>query len=278
MKKALLAVGGLALVVSIGACGARPTAGQAAPENSSALFGNVQELVRAATTKTDQTKSAKFVLDESVGQQQVNAKGEARYDGSNSAMDMTMTVMGQEVEMRLVDQTVYLKFPPEGAAELTGSKPWGRVAADNPLAKALGSTTEQADQNDPSKVLDQIQQAGTITKSEQTTLNGQPVSHYWVDIDFAKAAASFGTSSGLPAEQLRQLAGKVKAIPAQLWLNSDTLPVQITEDLTAIVDAAGAPAAAKPLTVTVNYSDWGTPVDIQAPPADQVADLQLPSN
>jgi hypothetical protein len=275
MKKALLAVGGVALVVTASACGARQVTGQASPGDSTALFGSAQELVRAASAKTGQEKSAKLALTESIGQQRITGQGEGRFDGPDSAVDLTMTVMGQQMEIRLVNKTAYIQFPPEARAKMTGGKPWGRVTGGNPFAQ---NTANQAGQNDPSKILDQIQQAGTITRSEQTTLDGQPVSHYWVDIDFARAAASFGTNSGLPAEQLRKLAGQVKTIPMQLWLNSDSLPVQVTEDLTAITKAAGASASAQPMTVTLNYSDWGTPVDVQAPPADQVGDLKIQLN
>jgi hypothetical protein len=277
MKNALLAVGGVALAVTISACGAETVSGQASPSGSATLFGNAQELVRAASTKTGQEKTAKFTLTESVGQQQITGHGEGRYDGPNTALDMNMAVLGQDMEVRFVDKTVYIKLPAAATAQLSGGKPWGRVAAGNPMAQALGATTQQAQQNDPSKILDQIQQAGTITRSEQTTLDGQPTSHYWVDIDFAKAAASFGANAGLPADQLQKLAGQIKTIPVQLWLNSDSLPVQITEDLTAISQAAGAPASAQPVNLTLRYSDWGTPVDVQAPPADQVGDLQAPN-
>lgn len=43
------------------------------------------------------------------------------------------------------------------------------------------------------------------------------------------------------------------------------------EDLTEIVKAAGMPEYDVPTTVMLKYTAWGTPVDISAPPADQVA-------
>lgn len=278
MKKALLAVSGLALAVTLSACATKPVAGRAFVEHSVGLVGNAQELVRTASAKTDQAKTAKFTLHETLGSQQLDAQGEGRYGGPDTAMDMTMTVLGQEMEVRVVDRTFYLKVPPAEASQLTGGKPWGQVAADSAMAKTLGAGLDQAEQNDPSKILEQINQAGTITKSEQTTLDGQLVSHYWVDLDLAKAAASFTASSGLPAEQLQKIAGKVKTIPMQLWLNEDSLPVRVSEDLTELMKAAGAPDSATPAIITVDYHDWGTPVDITAPPADQVGELQLPGN
>jgi len=176
-------------------------------------------------------------------------------------------------ELRLVSKTVYIKLPEQARAAVSGGKPWAKLSPDSPAGKALGSSLDQAQQNDPTKFLDTIKQAGTITKSEQTTLDGQSATHYWIDVDFAKAADKFA-SAGLSADQLKTLAGKVKTIPMELWLNSDQLPVQITEDLGAIVKAAGAPAAMQGMKMTMKYSDWGTAVDVQAPPADQVGELK----
>ncbi|GLY64498.1 hypothetical protein [Amycolatopsis taiwanensis] len=278
MKKAILAVSGLALVVTISACGARPETGQAPSGGSDSLFGNAQELVRAASAKTDQAQSTKFTLTETLGSMgKITAHGEGRF-GADPVMDMKMNVLGgpqsMEMEMRLVDKTFYIKVPPEQSAK-TGGKPWGRVVVDEKTAKAMGDVTQTAEQNDPTKILDQIQQAGTITKSEKTTLDGQPASHYWVDIDFAKAATLLADSSGLSAEEVQELAKKqLPPIPMELWLNQDSLPMQITEDLSPLMKAAGAPESLLPISVMMNYSDWGTPVDVQAPPANQVGEFK----
>ncbi|WP_027942943.1 hypothetical protein [Amycolatopsis taiwanensis] len=275
MTKARLAVGGLALAITIGACGAGPVSGQASPAGSDTLFGNAKELVRVASAKTDQAKTAKFTITETIGGTPITTHGEGRYDGPNTAIKTTMSVVGMEMETRIVDQAVYVKFPAEMGRAMTAGKPWGRFSAGNPIAKVMGATAGTAEQNDPTRILDQVQQAGTITKSEKTTLDGQPVTHYWVDIDFAKALETFATGFGLPADGMQGLADAQVVIPMELWLNQDSLPVQITEDLTAITNESGLAEAGMPVNIMVKYSDWGTPVDVQAPPADQVGELTL---
>ncbi|HKS44773.1 MAG TPA: hypothetical protein VJT49_06575 [Amycolatopsis sp.] len=278
MKKSALLAGGLALVVVVSGCATKTESGQASGQTgntgSDSLFGNAQELVLAASAKTQQVKSSKFSLVETVAGQQITGEGQGRYDGANSVMQMTMTVLGQTEEIRLVGKTMYIQLPQAARGAMTGGKPWGRISTDGDVGKALSDTLDKAQQNDPSKTLEQIQQAGTITKSEKTTLDGQPVSHYWIDLDFAKAAKSF-SSAGVPEEQLQQMAGQVKSIPVELWLNADQLPVQVSEDLGPIMKAAGAPSNAQNAKMTLKYSDWGTPVDVLAPPADQVGELKL---
>ncbi len=80
----------------------------------------------------------------------------------------------------------------------------------------------------------------------------------------------------LPARVQEQIDAKIKGknlvIAAELWLNKDTLPVQITTDQTALLQAIGAPGDGESKTMT-KYTEWGVPVTVTAPPADQVGDL-----
>lgn len=272
MKRTALAAGFLALALGLTACGG----GQPSSSGGSTgptLFGDVQELVRAASAKTGQVQSAKFTISGSVAGQAMTGSGEGRFSGPDTAMAMTINAAGQTQEMRVVDKTLYIKLPPQAQAA-SGGKPWATFPEGSPAAKALGASLDQAESNDPSKTLEQIQKAGTITRSEQTTLDGQQVSHYWVTIDAAKIADELA-SSGLPAEMLDQLKSANVTYPLELWLNSDQLPVQVTQDLGPMMKAIGAPAEAQAASITMKYTDWGTPVDVAAPPADQVGEFKI---
>ena len=273
MKRLALAAGGLTLALALTGCGARTISGT--PSGDAALFNSAQELVRAATSKTDQAKTAKFTFQTTVSGQTITGTGSGRFDGDGTFMQMTMDVGPVHEELRYVDKTMYVQLLPESLrARMTSGKPWGKLDPDSPLAKSMG-TSVNMQQNDPSHYLEQIQRAGTITRSQQTTLDGRPVTHYWIDIDLAKAADLLA-QNGYPHEVLDQLKGKTGTIPAELWLNRDLRPVKITEDLGAEMKALGAPAAAQDMTMTMTYSDWGAPVDpVTAPPADQVGELKL---
>ncbi|WP_236789211.1 hypothetical protein [Amycolatopsis sp. GM8] len=267
-----------AVTLTLAGCGARPVAGS--PTADPQVFGDAQALVRAATTQTEKVKSAKFSMDTALLGQSLTAQGEGRFDGDNSAMQLTMHIGPLDETMRYVNKTLYLQVPDQYRAQVTGGKPWGKVPADSPAAEQLGAA--QAQQNDPSQTLQQIQEAGTITRSARETLDGQPVTHYWIDVGFAKALDKF-KDTGLSQEDLDKLGAMNLTIPVELWLNSDQLPVQITEDLGGALKAAAAaegPSSAAPsdlsMKLTMKYSDWGTPVDVQEPPADQVGEAKLP--
>ncbi|HVV10888.1 hypothetical protein [Amycolatopsis sp.] len=192
-------------MIALSGCGAHSGCGT--PSADPQLFGNAQELVRAATNGTEQAKSAKFTMQSSMAGMDINAQGAGRFDGDNTAMQITMHVSTIDEELRYVDRVIYVQLPEQVRARITGGKPWGKVDPDSPLGKQMGAA--EAQQNDLSQYLRQIQQAGTIARSEQTTLDGQPVTHYWIDLDLAKMTAKL-SGTGIPQATLDQLKDKVK--------------------------------------------------------------------
>lgn len=278
MRKTAIAAGGIALIFALSGCGDnggdQPTSlGNA---DGAALFGSAQELVDAAGSQTQNSKSSKFTMDMSMMGMTISAKGEGRYDGDNSAMSMTMDMMGQSMEMRFVDSTMYMKMP-EGLGGDAG-KPWVKMSADDPAGASAG--LDQIEQTDPTKMLEYIEQAGTITNSEKVDLEGQETTHYSIDLDFDKMIDL--APGGMDQSQAEQMRGKIGPIPMELWLNSEQLPVQITMDMGAItkaaMDEAGMPAGEAPGgeagdgKMTMKYSDWGTEVNVEAPPAGEVGE------
>ncbi|WP_246272522.1 hypothetical protein [Amycolatopsis acididurans] len=269
MKRTALGASVLALVVALTGCGTKTVSGTPSGES----FTDAQELVRAASSKTAEAKSSKFTFETALAGQKFTGQGAGRYDGANTAMQMSMDVGPVHEEILYVDGSAYIQLPEEYREKMTGGKPWGKLDPNNPMAKSMGASTN-AEQNDPSKYLDQIQEAGTIKRNEQTTLDGQPVTHYWIDVDLTKVMNKLA-DSGYPQEMLDLLKGKTGTIPLELWLNQDLLPVKITEDLGSMMKAMGAPSQLTDMTMTMTYTDWGTPVTLTAPPADQVGDLKL---
>ncbi len=62
----------------------------------------------------------------------------------------------------------------------------------------------------------------------------------------------------------------MKDFPVELWVNGDDLPVRMSIDMPTADPTSGKSV---PVKFQVDYSKWGEPVDIQAPPADQVGEF-----
>jgi hypothetical protein len=108
--------------------------------------------------------------------------------------------------------------------------------------------------------------AGQVTAINSDTVNGQSCTRYDIALDFDKLIkATLNRDNGGQLggdDALAQMSAGGSA-SGQVWLGSDGLPVQ-TVVTTVFKDQA-------PQTQTYKYSNWGTPVSISAPPANQVS-------
>jgi hypothetical protein len=289
MRKTTLVAAGAALVLTLTACSGNSATGTAQPagangqsqaDGGSGLaspFTDAIQLASASKQGTEKSKSAKFTMEGSAAGQTISATGAMAIDGANTKFSMTSTAAGETTEMRMVDKVMYIKLPAEQQKQMGTDKSWAKISADgtDPISQAMGSALSQsAEQSDPSKILEQVSKAGRIISSDQTELNGQQVNHYKVELDVAKSVEQFTDQVPAAARDklTEMLKGKDIKIPAELWLNKDNLPVQVTMDQGPMMQALGAPGAGDS-KFTMKYSDWGTTVDVAAPPADQVVDL-----
>lgn len=274
MRKITLAACGTALALVLAGCGgtsgtSTPSSdGPASGTNGSAGFDSLKSLAEGMSSKSAEKQSTHMVFTMTAAGQSFEGEGDLRL-GSAPAMQMVMQVPGMgEMTVLLVDDAFYLKLP----TELQPGKTWLKadLTGDNELTKSLGATVRQMKQNgDPSQVLKQLEAAGEITSTKQEDLNGVSTTHYSVIIDVEKLAASQADPEMKKMAEDAKAAG-VTTIPIELWLDQENLPVRMTMDL-----AVSNPATKKTekVTMQVDYSDWGKPVDITPPPADQVAPL-----
>lgn len=281
MRKTTFAAGGIALVLVLSACGGggqTSSGGTPAPASGAAgaaagtPAGDLASVLNATTSALESKKSVKLALEAAEDGKTVTGTGQARY-GDQNVTSMTIESDGQKSEVVFADNTLYVKLPPGQLASLHTTKPWLKLAGDSadPTAKALaGSLGDAASGSDPGKALALLGKAGTLTSTEKVQLDGQAVTHYVVDVDYSKAADQL--PAGVPAQLRDSLKTKGVHAPMDLWIDGNQLPVQVTTDVGPLLKAAGAPSTGSTKS-TVKYSDWGTPVTVQAPPADQVADF-----
>ncbi len=206
----------------------------------------------------------------------IRMEGRASFDPANPAMAVTMSVPGHgQAEIRLVDDVVYMKTDGMGSAD----KPWQKVPLDE-LAEAQGGdisdpTITMMDAGDPTKMLEQIREAGgEIKKTEQTTLDGQQVTQYTIEVDPLEMMDSMGGGIDVDGAELAGLVDSIGVIPMELYLNSEGLPVRIEMhvDFSEAVKEIGArmgeelpadfPTEAFKMSMVMTYEEWGTPVSI----------------
>ena len=276
--KTLLVAGIGAALITLAGCGGTSINGSAVPQGAGGAaaaapkIGSVADLGALVQHNASGKNSAHIQLSMTIpGAGDITAAGDMRFAGAQTAEQMTMTLPGMgDMQMVMVDKVIYMKLPSNlaGIAGGSSTKPWTKIdlSGSSALSKSLGSTANLADQADPTQLINQIAQAGTITGVQSETLDGVATKHYTITVDVQKMIATMGADGSATQQQALSALG-VKSMPFDIWVNSDNLPVKITTKL-AVSGLTGGGASEVDMTVT--YTKWGESVNIQPPPADQV--------
>jgi hypothetical protein len=212
--------------------------------------------VAQATTAVEQAQTVKVKESMSLLGIPLTANGVAKFDDQAVAADVTSSTPVGPVQVIIVDGDVYVKGLTKGAP----GKPWAKNAGES---KDIASALKQSD---PRLALKMFADVGTLEPVGTETVNGVSATHYSVTVELAKLAKKFPDLADILDVLIKQ---GIKTQDVQLWVDDQKRPVRI-------VTSAQLPNPAKPGSKiaskqTVDFTDWGAPVSIQAPPADQVA-------
>ncbi len=176
--------------------------------------------------------------------------------------------------------TAYIRFPLL-AKRLPSGKTWVKGDAkglSGPGTGQLGRLGSFAG-TDPRSIFEMLKAvSGSIEAVGSEKVRDVETSHYRATIDFAKLQQL------VPADKQQSLGGVdqaakqagVQQLPVDIWIDAEQRVRKIAVDLDAKQPGTGTPIKA---SLVVEFYDYGTPLDLQLPPADQVVDaasLQQP--
>ncbi|MEU5876716.1 LppX_LprAFG lipoprotein [Spirillospora sp. NPDC047279] len=189
-----------------------------------------------------------------------------------------MVVAGQKMsgmESVLVDRTMYMKMTfltdlfkqfGGGGGAAPATKPWIKISLDEVGAQAginIDQLLEQSRQMDP------VQNTKMLTASKDARLVGKEnvegvdTTHYTGTYSMADAMSKL-TPEQQKALQKSAAQSGMDNMAFDLWVDDQQLPKKMV--------MKSAPGATEQMTMTMVYRDYGKPVQIAAPPADQVSD------
>lgn len=249
----------LALALTTGCGGGSEPSADPAPAESD--LGPV-ELVRASADATQDAGSARIELTSEivVGEQTVSFTGSGAFDAAarRGTFSLDVPVAGGVIEQRIVDDTVYLTLPQEPG-----------VFYSIPLADLAG--TSLGGSTDPTAALqalrgvaDDVKEVGTeVVRDVETT-------HYTGYLD---VAAAIEQAQGLPKAVLQSTLGRlgVERVPFDVHLDEEGRVRRYAQVLEV---PAGEQTGGQALTSrsSVDVFDFGSPVEVEAPPSEQVKD------
>ncbi|MEU7224186.1 hypothetical protein [Streptomyces chrestomyceticus] len=261
------AVAGVVMLAGLTACGDKDggsKAGGDAGGNGSPVQAAVAAL-RTASEKTGAEKSAKAETTTRSGQVTQHVKSEIDWsEGMRSNAEMTgQGGLGGGKPMKLVytPEAVFMNFG--------GGKSWLKYDY-NVMAKKstmYAVLKDQMQNNNPSRSVALVLASGKAKKAGTEDVRGVQATHYTATIDAAElarmqASENFSDKDMKALEEsFKQTGTKNQTI--DLWIGPGDLLVKKTEKTQNNVGLVES---------TTYYSDYGTKVTVQEPPASQVTD------
>ncbi len=229
-------------------------------------------------TTTGPTVDPENSAGDSSGAMTVKGGGVTDFSGAASSLTIGTPRMG-DLQMRQVGETVYVKLPDEFAAQTSGSKPWVRVDLDALYGQQYGGAPVQGGASgDPTRQLEYLRGVSeSVEKVGEERVRGVPTTHYEAIVDLNREVA--GQDAGV--EEANQ--GLVKKLgtsrlPVEVWVDEENRVRRYALDVGVPVpenaDSRDASQGDDRLRtrMVVEYYDFGTPVEVQAPPLDQTTD------
>ncbi len=268
MKRSLLALTALSVLASCAEGGTPVSPRDAVLDAMTAVYeaGSYHQELRMSMSAEGQSFS-------------ITAEADVDNATKQAAMTMDLGMMGGEMEMVMDDGVIYMRSPAfEGAPT-----PW--VSLDpskmDPAAAAqfggFGAGT-----TDPSAYAGLFAGVFDVKASGEADIDGIATTRYTGTIDLQKVLEGFADVVGEDAdakttEQLEAAVEQFEAlgiegkIPFQIWIDEEGLPrrQRITMDFGDLVPGTGDAE----MEMTVDYSAFGEPVDVELPKASEVTDV-----
>jgi len=274
---ALVATGKLSVNLP-GSGSSRVATGQrAAPPPSSSTGPVSLDTLQVAAANTQAAQSEEFTMSMSVETGthhfSVYGSGAVTQDGKHVRIDLSVPGVAH-VETLGIDESIYMNLDGLGipARQLPAGKHWVRIDLADIAAQAgvdLDTLRQQAQDSTPTNGLEYLQGlSGEVTRVGDDTVNGAHATHYRAAIDYPNLANQVPTLTPQARQQLTALG----TLPADVWIDDANRIVKM--QLTVDASAYGAQGHAE---MTMEISRFGAPVDIQAPPPEEVIGIsELP--
>ncbi|MDQ3934878.1 MAG: hypothetical protein M3340_09655 [Actinomycetota bacterium] len=180
-----------------------------------------------------------------------------------------------QIEQIFAGDVIYMRTP-AFAQQLGAKKPWIKLNLRQ-AGQALGVDAGQLSQlggNDPRQMLDQIRSvSGEVEKLGSERVRGEDTTHYKAEVDLRKYPDRLPEAqreqARVAVERLVDMTGS-STYPMELWIDDDDLVrrVKVAYEL----NPPGQQQTSS-FSMTMEFFDFGTPIDVTPPPAKDVQDL-----
>ena len=204
-----------------------------------------EDFLEIYQASVEQATSANVTMKQTASGLEGNGAIDLASDPVAMRMTATLASMG-ELELRLVDNVMYMKFP------MLGDK-FIAFDLDDP-SNPLGSTF--GDMVDPGAMIEAFADGiESVSYAGEEDVEGESMDHYTVVSDPSAMLEDMEVPEGTPPLDLPETQ------KIDVWFDGDGFFRRVVTDLGPLG------------TTTLTYDDWGTDVDVEAPPSDEITTM-----
>lgn len=222
------------------------------PAEASPAELSVDEFYPSVMAAMREAETFNFETVSGIAGQEQRMSGQARF--SDDGIEMKASSTGAlAMEMILLGKAMYMKSPDVG----TGDK-WVKIDLSDPdsLFGMIGKAT------DPEVMFKAMESPKKLELLGTEDVDGVPTNHYRITMD----PSQYLEAMEFPAAMADVLP---KELVTEMWVDGDSLPRRFTQTMEVPAPGGGASTSN---TTEGTYSDFGTDVEIEAPPSDQVTE------
>lgn len=214
---------------------------------------SAEELYPAIIGAFEEAKTFAFTTTTSGGPQRNEVSGVMRW--ASDGLEMKASSTGaQAFDMIVTDKTIYIEGAGMGVPE---GKKWFKIDMSDPnsLFGQLGRTMDPTTMFEAMKTPKEFELVG----SEE--IDGVATNEYRI----VMSTADYTKALELPEEMMGSMPEEVTS---QMWVDADNQPRRFVQEM----EIPGADGQPVPMQIEGTYTDYGLEVEIEAPPASEVAD------
>ncbi|WP_050507488.1 MULTISPECIES: LolA-like protein [Streptomyces] len=225
------------------------------------------QAVRAAHQKTTSAGTAKMTLVTKAqsGGKNAEVRGSGVVDLAKGSSEMVLLTGNQQIRQRTVEGILYQQPPAAQREQLPQGKSWLKVDVKK-LLQQTGSSSQYEDPTSSFGYMKGISDKD-VKKVGTETVDGTATTHYKVSVDVTQLAKD----NAQQAKQLRAQLGD--RLPLDVWLDGQGRVRQEKVEVRPRTGRQGNSGARAAVTTTLKFSDFGTDVNVTAPPAKDTVDI-----
>ncbi|MCF3135838.1 hypothetical protein [Streptomyces olivochromogenes] len=283
VRRVTLSIAVVTALTGVAACGASGSSGgsdKGGKDSGRTVNMSPVAALRNAEKSTDKAESAKVRSTTTIGSVMGMSADGALSWGDGLTGNLTITYTGgtmaesmrklgsSSMEARYLPDAYYAKMS-DKFAQQAGGKHWIRYDYDA-LAKLGGGSgafmKDQMQNTTPNQSVKLLLASGDVKKVGEEKVSGENATHYAGTANVADLA---GKSSNLSAKQMDDLKKQL----TQAGVTTETVDIWVNDQNLLVKAIVKADMAAGKMTQTAYYSDYGTKVSAEKPPASDTRDF-----